>query len=157
MLLHDASRQAVASRTLAILPRVLILVACVPLFLPPGVCLCAVGEAAVASLAETTGDGTPDHESHDCCSHQHGPFLPSQQPTPHRQHDDHHPACPAADTVGLTRWTDQAGNAAFALPLAAAHEFVFLRLPTEHRRPHFPAPTRAAAHPLYLSHCSLVI
>lgn len=153
---------------LSILGRVLMLVACVPLLLPPGYCMCKAGDTGCTPpLTKAAGAITqpPSHKA-EGCSHRHvaqnnstaeAPGdQPSQEPaapTPH----DHNPGCPAASpAVERLQWSEPTPGATVALLPAT---FVVIALaPTVVSRPTDPPGThRPVSLPLYLSHCSLVI
>jgi hypothetical protein len=155
---------------LAILVRVLMLVACGPLLVPPGFCVCNAGEAGCTPLhcEHVAAHGTdaapvdlPDH-----CSHRHGPaeatasdHVQAGLPTPHPSPapHDHAPGCPAA-TAGVER-PQRVEPTADASPVLVPAPFVgFLLAPvTGGTRPPSPPTPWPSPLPLYLSHCSLVI
>ncbi len=153
---------------MAILIRVLMLVACVPLLLPPGFCVCKAGESSCTpshreSIGEQATTAEPPHSTARC-SHRHdtskvaSDFTPPGEPTPPAPQDDHAPGCPAA-TVNSDRlqWVEPTAD---TTPVAVQAEFVgYLLVPATDGCPP-PARqhvNRPCSPPLYLTHCSLVI
>lgn len=144
------------------------LVACVPLLLPTGFCICKAGETSYTpSHVEAAGAITPQ-PSHKAegCSHGHAAQnnrtaeapgdQPPQEPvapTPH----DHSPGCPAASpAVERLQWSEPTPGATVAL-LPATFVVVALAPTVVSRPPAPPGSHRPVSLPLYLSHCSLVI
>lgn len=153
---------------MAILVRVLMLVACGPLLVPPGFCVCKAGvTSCTPSHRESVGGRATTAEPHSTarCSHRHDASKVASEstapadPTPPAPHDnDHAPGCPAA-TVGGDRlqWVEPTAD---TTPVAVQAAFVgYLLVPTTDGcrppdRQHF---NRPCSPPLYLTHCSLVI
>jgi hypothetical protein len=147
------------------------LVACGPLLIPPGFCVCKAGEAGCTPLhrghAEVHGTDAAPTDAHDHCSHRHGPAedatsdrtqagLPA--PHPHPAPHDHAPGCPAA-TAGVER-LQRVEPTADASPVPVPAAFVgFLLVPVTGgtRPPNPPTSAWPSSLPLYLSHRSLVI
>ena len=138
---------------LAILIRVLMLLACGPLLLPSGYCICTIGIATATPL-----------ESHPtlCCSH-HDHTSPDHDnagsdSAPMPDDDEHAPGCPAitGEVSCLPPAESNIDVTVLAVvPAASNHSdrsLISLRLdppPSE--------PFRLSSPPLYLAHCSLVI
>lgn len=152
---------------MSILGRLLTLVACVPLLLPPGYCVCEAGDTGCMQPSRAKVAGTitppPSHKT-EGCSHRHvaqtvsGTALGDQPPQGPAAPipNDHSPGCPAASpAVERLQWSDPTpGVTAALLPVA----FVALEpAPVAARPADRPCTRRHAAPPLYLSHCSLVI
>ena len=155
---------------LSILGRLLMLLACVPLLLPPGFCVCKAGDAGGTPLPYANASGAitppPSHDS-ERCSHPHAsqddsvavaPGEPTTHPAPAPHEDHHSPGCPAASpAVERPQWTEPTPGVTAALPLLPFIVAVFA--PGANARP--PAHQRSlnwpSSLPLYLSHCSLVI
>lgn len=153
---------------MAILVRVLMLVACGPLLIPPGFCVCKAGvTSCTPSHRESVGRQATTAESHSTarCPHRHDTSKAASEstspgePTPPAPHDDDHaPGCPAA-TVGGDRlqWVEPTAD---TTPVAVQAEFVgFLLVPATGgcRPPDRQHINRPCSPPLYLTHCSLVI
>ena len=152
---------------MAILGRVLMLVACVPLLLPTGFCICKAGDTGCTQShveAARAVTPTPSHKAEGCFHHHATPDnspaeLPGEQPPQPAPapHNDHSPGCPAASPgVERLQWSEPTPGATVALLPAT---FVVVALaPTVVSRPTAPPGTpRPVSLPLYLSHCSLVI
>lgn len=156
---------------MAILARVLMLVASLPLLFPPGFCICKVG-GGVAPFGQAQVAGSqkikPGLSKSGCCAnrdctgdHAARPVsLPGESkswPGPTPQDDSHMPGCPAAAGADASKWVEP--SQPFAHPLPPLTVFVVLPVDVVGRsRPPVPAPTNwPSSPPLYLSHCSLVI
>lgn len=154
------------------LARFLMLVACVPLLQPPGLCTCEAGDSGTvtshqeADAAEATVPSRSTSHETAHCSHRHaaqdtdpsadaGPGR--RHPTPAR-HDDHGPGCPAA-TAGVERlpWSELAPDPTSALPPTTCTGVRLAPATTRCRPVISPATHYPSALPFYLSHCSLVI
>lgn len=153
---------------MAILVRVLMLVACGPLLVPPGYCICKAGVTSCTPPLRESVEvrGTESISSHSTarCSHRHDApkaahdFTPPGEPTPPAPHDDHAPGCPAA-TVGGERlqWVEPTAD---TTPVAVRAAFVGFVLVPEMGGclpPDRHVVNRPCSPPLYLTHCSLVI
>lgn len=156
---------------MAILARVLMLVACVPLLQPTGFCVCkAAGPGRVSSPwqepAEARTHSPTIPQKAGCCSHRNvnaednkaapaAPDRPAPCPTPG---DDHMPGCPASVGVDRIKWVEPAQSFAQTLPLLDVGSFLPLEvvLPVT-VRPIPPAANCPSSLPIYLSHCALVI
>lgn len=155
---------------LAILARVLMLVACVPLLQPPGFCVCKVGVSSRTSPYQDVSGQThrcPVPQKSGCCSQRNAhvttgetfanlSFVPAPHPCPAPADDDHLPGCPASVGVDRFKWVEPAQS--FADPLLPAEVAVFVSLEVAPLAPRPAAPSfNWPSPPLYLSHCSLVI
>lgn len=156
---------------LAILARILMLVACVPLLQPTGFCICKFavnrgGSTRQATFSTHAGPSVaspctaccntsrcPEHASQ-AAAPQAGRTSQSSQPAP--TDERHMPGCPASNTAEASKWVEPTPPLPADLPPSEPVAF-----------PHFkvvavtllttPPPYRSSAPPLYLSHCSLVI
>ena len=158
---------------LAILVRILMLVACVPLLQPTGFCVCNAagsGNTTSPSLEPTearTHSPTAPHKI-GCCSHhdidsEANKSAPSDSdrpaPCPTPRDDDHHmPGCPASAGVDRYKWVEPVQSFAQTLPALDVGTF----LPLEFALPVAARPIPSAAvwpssPPIYLTHCSLLI
>jgi hypothetical protein len=144
--------------------RILLLLACLPLFVPPGVCVCGASEA-VASLVRTEPDAAeavPAGDSCDCCNPAARELIsPEPQPTrPHQHHhDDHAPGCPASGGAGGSKWVEPSGSASCGLFAAPPTPGLCVTLQAElpqAQRLAARASTPCVGPPLYLSHCALL-
>lgn len=157
---------------MAILARVLMLVACVPLLQPTGFCVCKAGEGQRTSphrepVADTT-HGPPTAQKSGCCSQRctaneankssSSPVEPAPHPCPSPGDDQHMPGCPASVGVDRFKWVEPAQSFAQTLPLPDVGSFLPLEvvLPVA-VRPIPPANNFPSSLPIYLSHCALVI
>lgn len=155
---------------LAILIRVLMLVACGPLLVPPGFCVCKAGVTSCtpphrASAGERATPAEPPHPTARC-SHRHvatdaTDFTPPGEPTtpaPAPHDDDHAPGCPAATAGGeRLQWVEPTAD---TTPVSVQVAFVgFALVPATGgcRPPDRRLVNRPCSPPLYLTHCSLVI
>lgn len=153
---------------LAILARVLMLVACVPLLQPTGFCICKAGwPSRTASPSAVVVDGSPVAQANTLCCTKGRCAEPVNKPFPSRERppsprpaptdDQHMPGCPASTTADASKWVEPTQTPTNALPplpvVAYLHvkvaATVSLLVPTFTNWP--------ASPPLYLSHCSLVI
>jgi len=147
---------------LAIVVRFLMLLACVPLLAPPGLCACRAGER---DHTQSHQEAAPAPERA-CCAHRHGPHdreasarpcEPTPRPAPAPHDNDHCPGCPAV-TAGVERlpWSEPTAGAIGVPAPAALAGVPFVPAPPARHvlRPIAPDPSDP---PLYLSHCSLVI
>jgi hypothetical protein len=144
---------------LAILARMLAFVACMPLLLPSGFCLCD----AERGCPTASSHGASDSESpgHDCAHdlHRHDDFsAPANHSPSHHEPDEHAPGCPAA-VASMERV--QTNETAIDLSLNLLNfEWSSFDPAAEPRCadavPYFADPWPDSP-PLYLFHCSLVI
>lgn len=156
---------------MAILVRVLMLVACGPLLVPPGFCICKAGvtSCATSHRASVGVEGTAGEPSHSTarCSHRHdAPKVASDlaspgeptPPTPAPHDDDHAPGCPAA-TVGGERvqWVEPTADTTPVTVQVAFVGVVLVPVAGGCRPPDRHHVNRPCSPPLYLTHCSLVI
>ncbi|MFO0800527.1 MAG: hypothetical protein U0804_23920 [Gemmataceae bacterium] len=156
---------------MAILVRVLMLVACGPLLVPPGFCVCKAGVTSCtpSQRASLGVEGTTAETSHSTtrCSHRHDiPKVasdvasPGEQttPAPVPHDDDHAPGCPAA-TVGGDRlqWVEPTADTAPVTVLVAFIGFVLVPEAGGCRPQDRTVVNWPTSSPLYLTHCSLVI
>lgn len=157
---------------LAILARILMLVACVPLLQPTGFCICKVaavnggasarqtafsGRAGVSEASPCTACCTTgrcaEHASK-AASSQAG--RAGQPPRPAPADERHLPGCPASPTAEASKWVEPTPPLAAALPPSEPVAFAHFKVVAVARLT-TPPPYRSSAPPLYLSHCSLVI
>jgi len=127
-------------------PRVLMLAACGPLWLPSGLCLCQ------PDAGLTTHSPKPVAKS---CSHGHCHKSDPTKPTP-PQPKKHKPGC-VSDLAGVDRSqrTEPAVSTAVIPPLGSPIDmlaFVPVPRPTLNE-----PPSHVPSTPVYLSHCALVI
>lgn len=157
---------------MAILARVLMLVACVPLLQPTGFCVCKAGEGQRTSphrepvAVGSHVQATPKKAG--CCSQRHSvdevsktattPADPAPQPCPSPGGDDHMPGCPASVGVDRFKWVEPAQSLAQTLPPLDVGTFLPLEVVQPVAvRPIPPAANLPLSLPIYLSHCALVI
>lgn len=149
------------------LSRILTLVACVPLLLPPGYCVCVARHAVAAPASPTRSEArlAPTH-SHKAggCSHGHavrgvatdapGGEAPPAPVSP----TDPDPVCPAAshavDRIPPGESLPDVSVHLFPATYVVAEPVVVHDTP---RPPERLLSCRPASPPLYLAHCSLVI
>ena len=156
---------------LAILARILMLVACVPLLQPPGFCVCKAdwpGRTSPSqdSAGQTNSRSAPQKSG--CCSQRNAndstvkaaptaSSEPAPHPCPAPADDDHLPGCPASAGVDRFKWVEPAQSVAEALPPVELTAFLHLEVAAPAARPIPPSTNASSSPPLYLSHCSLVI
>lgn len=156
---------------MAILARLLMLVASVPLLFPPGYCICKsgggerVGATGHGPVVAQRADSSARSPSGCCgnrnCAGDHERRTPAgeskSRPGPAPQDNDHMPGCPAAAGADASKWVEPSQTLAHTLPPLV----VVVVLPVDvagRRRPPVATPTNwPSSPPLYLSHCSLVI
>lgn len=133
----------------AIAARISMLLACLPLLLPTGVCLC---DASSDGCAQTVVVDAAD--SHDCCSNCHQSTTPSPNcPTPC---DDHLPTCPAAK-LEVSHWTKPTVSLSFDfLPTIVSQIAEPIEAATVSATSHVSVSFWPSAPPRYLSNCSLL-
>jgi hypothetical protein len=156
---------------LAILARILMLVACVPLLQPTGFCVCKAdwsGRTLPSQDVRSQTNSLPAPQKTGCCS-QHTAkestttsattesSVPAPHPCPAPADDDHLPGCPASVGVDRFKWVEPVQSPAEALPPAEVTAFLHLEVAAPATRPIPPSPNASSSPPLYLSHCSLVI
>lgn len=156
---------------MAILARVLMLVACLPLLQPTGFCVCKAGwPGRTSSAHENTSRAFTSQASvkSGCCSkRQSSDDLacastslpePTPYPCPSPSDDDHLPGCPASVGVDRFKWVEPAPSFAQTLPPLDVGAFLPLVvvLPVA-VHPNPPAANWPSSPPIYLSHCALVI
>ena len=156
---------------MAILGRILMLVACVPLLQPPGFCLCKAGSPSHTSpYQDVSGetDRCPAPQKSGCCSQRNAHDTtaktpaslssePAQRPCPAPADDDHLPGCPASVGVDRFKWVEPAQSFAEPLPPVEVTVFLSLGVTALVARPVPTSLNWPSSPPLYLSHCSLVI
>lgn len=146
-------------------PRLVLLVACVPLLLPPGVCACGADGAAPAPRATAEPD-PPAPAPTKCCGCSHGPKVvtpPAEsvsQPAPERDRNvPHAPRCPAVSGGERAPLPERAEPAGHLTALAFASALVELVAPAppggcvataSRAAVPFESPAR------YLAHCTLL-
>lgn len=155
---------------LAILARVLMLVACVPLLQPTGFCICKVDWSSRTPPAQERAEAEVPSRltalKSEYCTQRCGSDDGNQSPTPRLPErscpspadDNHMPGCPASMGADRFKWVEPAGRFAQTLPPVETGTF----LPFELVVPVAVRPIPSSAHapsspPFYLSHCSLVI
>lgn len=146
-------------------PRLVLLVACVPLLLPPGLCACgseAVAPSRRVNVANVAPAAAPVKRCG--CGHtaKHATtetrtVVPS---APEHEHQvPHVPSCPAVTGVERAPWAERAEPVdhvtALAFVVACANPFAFAEpgthdAPTPHCAPAF------EDRPRYLTHCALL-
>jgi hypothetical protein len=154
---------------LTILARVLMLLACVPLLLPTGFCICeAAGRCCTqveCQRAESTREKADTPKKSGCRHHHHHDDADSDTPpgdTHHHHHrpkdGQHDPGCPAASAdVDRSQATEPTlGVTDVVPPVFVVAYLPFLPHPA-HARVRVAPSGWPSAPPLYLSHCSLVI
>ncbi len=150
--------------------RVLMLLACLPLLVPNGVCLCDAGDTICefASLPTTlapTSVLTHNTLPHHSCSHGHasaeGQSEHPRDAEPHtpRHHHDHHDGCPASDhavdRASFTEASPEHGHTISLVSCCISHLPLLLQPSRCANRTQFVIPHSSP--PLYLAHCALVI
>lgn len=150
------------------LTQLLTLAACVPLLLPPGVCLCKAGDRprARAALAQARDAGPVALLDGPCCKKcqcaapaatpsSHRGRHPTPRPAP--TEDPHLPGCPASPAADASKWVEPTQTVANILPPLQIVAFLPVEV-TVAARPPVPASANwPSSPPLYLSHCSLVV
>lgn len=138
--------------------RVLVLLACVPMLQPAGVCACgALGVAPPRTppVAASAVAPSPAHGCKTCCGHKAGaPVLAAQPLAPPA--GDHLPACPASPGADAEKWIAPSSTAG-APAVAVLLPFPFeppLALATPRALPQH---VRAAGVPGFLAHTRLRI
>jgi hypothetical protein len=143
---------------LAVPVRILMLLACVPLLGPPGVCLCAAGDHAPPA-PRSVKPAQPPAGPHAGCRHHHAqpPSDPPAPATPAPAGDDHHPGCPAAVVTGTDEvpGTDPTPDL-FAFPPAATLDLPAPATPAARASASSTPRPRPSGLPLFLHHCALV-
>ena len=157
---------------LAILGRILMLVACVPLLLPTGICVCKAGVSGGVSARQAAfkgrAGGSVASPCNACCTTGRCPEhvgkaassqagRVSQSPRPVPTDDRHMPGCPASPTAEASKWVEPTPPLAAALPPHEAVAFLFIEVVFVAARQISNPANRSSSPPLYLSHCSLVI
>lgn len=153
---------------MAILARVLMLLACLPLLQPPGVCVCKTAgpDRTLPSPERTAHAKSRPAPKKGCCSRPDDSAFAVQcgTPEPSASHpcpppsDDHHlPGCPASAGVDRFKWVEPARTFAEALPPVEFYSFLPVQTAAAVSRPISPSVNRPPSSPLYLSQCSLVI
>lgn len=154
---------------MAILARVLMLVACVPLLQPPGFCVCKAagsGRTSPSQKGSALANSSPA-PTKGCCSRRspNDPVTsattesPAPTPCPAPADDDHHlPGCPASVGVDRFKWVEPAQSFSDSLPAVDPGSFLPLDvvLPVAVRLIP-PALISRSLPPIYLTYCSLVI
>jgi hypothetical protein len=130
----------------AFLAKLLTLVACLPLLLPTGVCLCDAGLERCAKTAAA--------DSHDCCSDcQDSDDDTPVQPAPC---NEHLPACPAA-TPEVSHWIKTVSWLTFdVVPTVVSQIAVPIDAGSSATTAHVSAAFWPSAPPRYVAHCSLL-
>lgn len=158
---------------LAILARVLMLVASVPLLFPPGFCVCkAGGWGRIAptgqGLVAAKGQSTPGLSKTGCCGNRdctgdHAGRPASQpdesksRPGPAPRDDSHMPGCPAAAGADWFKLVEQVQTPVHPLPPVALVPFLPFAVVIVATPPITTFTNWPSSPPIYLSHCSLVI
>jgi hypothetical protein len=135
---------------LLILVRCLMLLACGPLLLPSGLCICQPDVGAATSTQ------SPEPVAVKGCSHGHCHKAVPAKPAP-PQPKKHKPGCPS-ELAGVDRsqWVEQSASVAAVPPPVSAIDSVAVPPPavcaSRHEVSHYVPST-----PVYLSHCALVL
>lgn len=152
---------------MSILARVLMLVACVPLLLPPGICVCKAGQPVRTSSpleqVEARTNPAPAAAKPGCCSQprctaeSRSSSLPPGDQSPAPPDDSHMPGCPASPSAEAAKWVEPTQSFTTVLPpldVVAIRpvQVVASAAPLISTSTNWPS-----SPPLYLSHCSLVI
>lgn len=158
----------VRGNPLVSLVRVLMLVACVPMLLPPGICMCDAGALTCTDPHRTADLSSASYSpaSGRCChchtSAETEPDLAAAEQSAHDHlpapHDDHAQRCPAApvDIEKLQR-AESTIDACQVAVLLACFEGILLPVTHVPRLPVCSVECREYSPPLYLTHCSLII
>mgnify|MGYP007071129096 CR=1 FL=1 len=157
---------------MTILARFLMLVACLPLLPPPGLCVCKVGEP---NRPLSPQEFTPvrkscpalPHKTSCCSQHQNTnstnttpaskPVQPTPRPCPLPPDDNNLPSCPASVGVDQVVWIEPAELLVHALPPVEVSAFLTAEVVAHVTPPINTFAHRLSAPPLYLFQCSLVI
>ncbi len=154
---------------MAILARILMLVACVPLLQPTGFCACKAGKWLLTpphpELATATSPAPVTTQQSRCCPHRNvcvegqkaappGPDRPAPCPTPG---DDHLPGCPASAGVDRFKWVEPAQLIVQDVPMPDVNMLPPLEILRPTVLPVLPVADWPSSPPIYISHCSLVI
>jgi hypothetical protein len=138
------------------------LVACGPLLLPTGVCVCHAAErgGGPQALIVDPPSNPPAVRKNRCCSKcvtatvdTRPVAVAPESPRPAR---DHLPGCPASPTADSLKWVDPTPHLTVVLALPVVTLLTAEPAPSTVRPAPVPA-RRPSAPPLYLSHCALVI
>jgi hypothetical protein len=133
---------AVKEAALVLVARFLALLACLPLFVPTGVCLCGVGESAACPVSSCCDD--------DCCD--------ESQESPPAPNDDHQRGCPDGQAIdAVNGFGSQTALHVDLAPLTVAEfrktsddSVRFIRWRVE-------IGDSSSNRPLYLAHCALIL
>ena len=148
--------------SLQILARFLMLLACVPLLQPPGVCICKTGALDCVSTLGAKVELNENDDSKPTCCNRHRTLdrnssIPTPQPRPVPPDDSHQPGCPASAGVDRFKWVEPTATTVeftFSIELVARQAFEKLTVSVAR----FPIDSVShASPPLFLSHCSFVI
>ena len=159
---------------MAVLVRVLMLVACVPLLFPTGFCVCKVsgsgGLSPLSSLnpVEARPDSPPIPRKVGCCSRCAQSDDSSERTSSSRlvnlpppasppPVEDHVPGCPASPGADSLKWVDPTSQVVAVLALPAVVMFPVIEPAATAPLSSTPSNRWPSSPPLYLSHCSLVI
>lgn len=157
---------------MAILARVLMLVASLPLLFPPGFCICKVGGGGVAPFGQAQVAGSqkikPGLSKSGCCANRdctgdHAGRPASQpgesksRPAPAPRDDSHLPGCPAAAGADWFKVVEPVQTPVHTLPPVALVPFRLLAVVSVAAPPITTFTNWPSSPPIYLSHCSLVI
>jgi hypothetical protein len=138
------------------------ILACGPLLLPTGVCVCHAAERGgrpQASAVDTPTNPPAVRKSRCCSKCVTAPVderPTAVAPEAPRPADDHLPGCPASPAADSLKWVDPTPQLAAVLALPVAPLLTAEPLPT----PVQPSPVSVrwpSSPPLYLMHCALVI
>jgi hypothetical protein len=154
---------------LAILMRVLLLVACGPLLVPPGICVCKAGVTSCTADVRATvekQDGSPVRpHSTACCSHRHDTLKIPSESTQHGEpttpvpahHDDHTPGCPAGNLADRLQSVEPTTDTTPVTVLVTFADVVFETTTGGCNRSDHHVLNWPCSPPLYLTHCCFVI
>lgn len=126
---------------MVLVARLLALLACLPLFVPTGVCLCSAGESAICPVSNCCDD---------CCDE------PQESPAP--SNDDHQRGCPDGQAFdAVNGFSSQTALHLDLAPLTVAE----LREPADDSvrfiRCRIDIGDSSPNRPLYLAHCALIL
>ena len=155
---------------MTVVARILMLVACMPLLQPPGVCVCKAGgvdgPSPVQESVEVQPQGHSAGNRTGCTCSECAPVVkgrtaatltPSSPPASPSPADDHLPGCPASPGADSLKWVDPSPHLVTVLALPVLVTLTITE-PVLTVQPVVPASARwSSSPPLYLSHCSLVI
>lgn len=105
--------------------RVLVLVACVPLLQPAGLCVCGARASVPTRARVLSAPAEPDtcaNPARKCCSHKRAAAARVAHPAAPPAPADHQPGCPASPGADAQKWVEPAPSPS-AVALAVASPF----------------------------------